>query len=82
MEETGFDTEGREYSNASDFWHSELKGEGIANWYSKAVKFWNQQEPSYNGVLGGYGHLSGVDLRDSTAFLKRVSWWTPFSCQP
>ena len=34
--------------------------------------YWDKQEASVNGVLGGYGHLSGLDVRDSRAFLKKV----------
>ena len=37
-----------------------------------AVAYWDGQEASDNGVLGGYGHLSGPDVRDSRAFLKKV----------
>lgn len=40
--------------------------------YSTAVGYWDKQEASVNGVLGGYGHLSGPDVRDSRAFLKKV----------
>ncbi|CAD7703853.1 unnamed protein product [Ostreobium quekettii] len=72
MEENGIDTEGQEYPSAQAFWEAELSGEGPSAWYSKALKYWDQQEPTYNGVLAGYGHLSRIDLIDSAAFLKRV----------
>ncbi len=38
----------------------------------QAVDYWDQQEASVNGVLGGYGHLSVTDVRDSRAFLCKV----------
>lgn len=36
------------------------------------MDYWDQQEASVNGVLGGYGHLSTADVRDSRAFLRKV----------
>lgn len=41
-------------------------------WYSDAVAYWDAQEATDDGVLGGHGHLSGVDVRDSEAFLLKV----------
>lgn len=43
-----------------------------AQWYTSAVDYWDRQEASVDGVLGGYGHLSTPDVRDSRAFLKKV----------
>lgn len=41
-------------------------------WYDAAVTYWDEQEASNNGVLGGFEDLSGVDIQDSTRFLKKV----------
>jgi protein N-terminal methyltransferase len=41
-------------------------------WYTTAVDYWDRQEASVNGVLGGYGHLTSPDVRDSRAFLKKA----------
>lgn len=45
---------------------------GRAAWYGKAVAYWDRQEASYDGVLGGYGSVSAVDVRDSAALLNKV----------
>lgn len=36
------------------------------------MDYWDKQEASYNGVLGGYGFVSDVDLRDSQIVLHKV----------
>lgn len=41
-------------------------------WYKKAVSYWDQQEASYDGVLGGFGHVSDIDIRDSKQVLLKV----------
>lgn len=41
-------------------------------WYKSAVEYWDKQEASNNGVLGGYGHVSDLDVRDSRAFLLKT----------
>ena len=38
----------------------------------KAVSYWDQQEPSYNGVLGGFGFVSDIDVNDSRQLLEKV----------
>lgn len=43
-----------------------------AEWYVKAVDYWEHQPSTYDGVLGGYGYVSSIDTRDSAAFLKKV----------
>lgn len=40
--------------------------------YHKAVAYWDSQEASYNGVLGGYGYTSDLDVRDSRQLLLKV----------
>jgi AdoMet dependent proline di-methyltransferase len=46
------------------------------SWYSGSVGYWDKQEASYDGVLGGFGCVSGIDVRDSTSILTkvRVAW--------
>jgi protein N-terminal methyltransferase len=54
-------------------WKKELGEDGTHTaWYSKAVEYWDKQEASYNGVLGGYGCVSSIDIRDSKALLLKV----------
>ena len=34
------------------------------------MAYWDRQEASYDGVLGGHGHVSDADIRESRAFLR------------
>ena len=36
------------------------------------MSYWDRQEASDNGVLGGFGHLTTADVRDSRAFLRKA----------
>jgi protein N-terminal methyltransferase len=56
-----------------ELWEQEKDADGSHNsWYSKAVDYWDKQEASYDGVLGGYGKVSSIDVRDSRALLLKV----------
>lgn len=37
------------------------------------MQYWDQQEASYDGVLGGFGYVSDYDISDSRSLLQRVS---------
>lgn len=39
--------------------------------YSKAKTYWKQIPPTVDGMLGGYGHISNIDLSSSRKFLQR-----------
>lgn len=45
---------------------------GVATWYSSAIKYWDRQEASTNGVLGGFGHVNTADIQDSRHFLMKA----------
>lgn len=73
MEGTGEDTDGKEYDSITDMWSSELAGaDGRQKWYAKATEWWEVQECSLNGVLGGYPETNGPDLRESKRFLGLI----------
>ena len=40
--------------------------------YSKAIEYWQKQDASVNGVLGGFEETSAPDLKASTKFLKQI----------
>ena len=64
----------QKYSKPEALW-SELANapEGTQErWYNKAVAYWDSQEASVNGVLGGYGHVSDDDITESRKFLFKV----------
>mmetsp|Transcript_24964 Transcript_24964/g.78167 ORF Transcript_24964/g.78167 Transcript_24964/m.78167 type:complete len:316 (-) Transcript_24964:1430-2377(-) len=76
----GESTAGTEYQSLSAMWQHQL-GDAInggadggqPQWYSKAFDYWNDEAncpPTVDGVLGGYGHVSGVDLGSSRMFLR------------
>eukprot|EP00968_Pinguiococcus_pyrenoidosus_P012955 scaffold1160_cov261-Pinguiococcus_pyrenoidosus.AAC.2 len=49
-------------------------------WYSKALAYWDNEEncpPTIDGVLGGFGHVSGVDLVASRQFLSQLRLQNP-----
>ena len=49
-----------------------MKRDPNSPWYRKAVQHWDAQEASDNGVLGGFGHVTEVDIRDSRQILHKV----------
>lgn len=48
------------------------KSEDDVVWYDSAVKYWDNQAATDDGVLGGYGFVSDVDIRDSKKFLLKA----------
>ncbi|XP_047990985.1 N-terminal Xaa-Pro-Lys N-methyltransferase 1 [Leguminivora glycinivorella] len=40
--------------------------------YTKAAKYWANVPATINGVLGGYEHISGIDIKGSKAFLNDI----------
>lgn len=67
------------FDSPAELWRAQDAGE-VPKFGAPAVAYWDSQEASDNGVLGGYGHLSGPDVRDSRTFLKkvRVTFCFPF----
>ncbi|XP_054853708.1 N-terminal Xaa-Pro-Lys N-methyltransferase 1 [Eublepharis macularius] len=41
------------------------------DFYSKAKKYWKDIPPTVDGMLGGYGHISNIDINSSRKFLLR-----------
>nr|KAF6315057.1 N-terminal Xaa-Pro-Lys N-methyltransferase 1 [Myotis myotis] len=39
--------------------------------YSKAKAYWKDVPPTVDGMLGGYGHISSIDINSSRKFLQR-----------
>ena len=39
--------------------------------YVKGKEYWQNVEPTVDGMLGGLAHVSGVDIAESTKFLKQ-----------
>ncbi|CAM6083097.1 unnamed protein product [Calypogeia fissa] len=70
MEEEGLDSEGNRYATRRDLWLVETGTDHMRQrWYQKGVNYWSGVEASVDGVLGGYGNVSGQDIVDSNKFL-------------
>jgi len=47
-------------------------GKKSVAWYQKGADYWMTQEASVDGVLGGFGHVSPVDMSGSKSFLSKL----------
>lgn len=45
--------------------------EDEASFYSNAEDYWREVPPTVDGMLGGYGSISNIDINGSKAFLKK-----------
>ena len=43
-----------------------------AHFYGNAEVYWRDVPPTVDGMLGGYGSISNVDLNGSKTFLKKL----------
>lgn len=50
--------------------------------YSKAKMYWKEVPPTVDGMLGGYGHISSIDLGSSRKFLQRFLRVGGSGCPP
>ena len=81
---SGVDTLGKTYSSISELWQEELipvppasaassdtaaEPDAGRRWYGKGAAYWESQAATFDGVLGGFGHLSPLDVADSRQFL-------------
>ena len=48
-----------------------MEQKGKQEWYQVGKKFWEESEPTVDGMLGGYGHTSGLDIEWSKGVLDR-----------
>jgi len=57
----------------ADVWAGELSGEGGREaWYAKATEYWQAQEATLSGILGGFPETNEPDLRGSRRFLETL----------
>ncbi|XP_053674872.1 N-terminal Xaa-Pro-Lys N-methyltransferase 1 [Anopheles nili] len=42
------------------------------NYYNNAKKYWSNVSPTVDGMLGGFGSISFIDIRGSEQFLKHI----------
>ena len=43
-----------------------------SSWYSTALHYWDDTEPTIDGMLGGFAQLTTPDLKASTRFLRQL----------
>jgi len=49
-----------------------MHGAGLADAPLAVLQYWDRQEASVDGVLGGFGHVSDADIDGSRRFLLKV----------
>ena len=55
----------------SDIKICEKNLEGTDNkYYNDGANYWSSVDPSVNGMLGGFGNISNIDIEGSAKFLK------------
>lgn len=64
----GHDGNGTNFSDIDELWQAT----DDQQWYGKAMEYWEEQDASINGVLGGFGDLHPVDVAASQFFLDQV----------
>nr|CAG4644342.1 EOG090X0EJQ [Lepidurus arcticus] len=64
-----------EYGNMSlaDCQEQESLSKAEPAFYRDAASYWSQVPATVDGVLGGYGHVSSVDVQGSERFLRAIS---------
>lgn len=55
-----------------DFMSAETKEKGAGAFYEDAAQYWSQVPATVDGMLGGYGFISKVDIQGSNQFLKQL----------
>lgn len=65
------------YQTPAELWEAAQREGGggdkhLPEWYTSAVGYWDQQPPTDDGVLGGFGHVSPADVQDSRLFLRKA----------
>ncbi|GJQ08694.1 hypothetical protein GpartN1_g485.t1 [Galdieria partita] len=67
----GYDTTGKSYQSVKEVWCSDASRKQ-EEWYSVAKSYWHKQDPSLDGMLGGYSNLSDIDIHASWNFLQSL----------
>jgi protein N-terminal methyltransferase len=76
----GSDSNGAEYLTPKEMWEPEIMEQnGTRGWYQKGAAYWEGDDvpPTVDGVLGGYGFVSSIDLETSANFLDALKTLRP-----
>ncbi|KAK3257780.1 hypothetical protein CYMTET_33145, partial [Cymbomonas tetramitiformis] len=69
----GVDSNGKAFGSVEELWSAELgnvDSSGKDTWYTKGIEYWDNVDATVDGVLGGFGHVSGVDVKESALFIR------------
>lgn len=70
----GSDTERKTYTSIEDMWNDQ----DLSTWYARAQDWYEENcSTTIDGVLGGIGHISDVDLKGSRDFLLEILKLSP-----
>ena len=69
----GSDADGTKYKTAEELWQQERCKGLQQSWYGTAISYWSGVPATVDGVLGGFGQVSPVDLSESAAFLDALA---------
>lgn len=79
MSAEGYDCDDNVLPRLEEFWKLQRQREQHANdvndqekWYVKSLDYWRKSEASVNGVLGGFGFVSSVDIAASKRFIHAL----------
>lgn len=65
----GSDTDGKSYSTIEAMWATQ----SLSSWYTRAKRWYEDNcDTSIDGVLGGIGNISDIDLNGSHNFIKTL----------
>jgi galactose mutarotase-like enzyme len=66
----GYDTEGNHYNSVQEMWSAQ----DLSSWYDRASNYYEENcTATVDGVLGGLGFLTDIDLKGSTAFVQSLT---------
>lgn len=67
----GEDSQGVVYDSLENMWTSEIGSDSTKRekWYKQGVDYWINTDATIDGVLGGYGAISDIDIQGSREFL-------------
>mmetsp|Transcript_51941 Transcript_51941/g.56262 ORF Transcript_51941/g.56262 Transcript_51941/m.56262 type:complete len:677 (+) Transcript_51941:75-2105(+) len=74
----GSDTNGKNYASIEDMWNNQ----DLSTWYTRAKNWYEENcSTTIDGVLGGIGHISDMDLNGSRDFLIKKLKLSPMKSE-
>ncbi|CAG9322442.1 unnamed protein product [Blepharisma stoltei] len=67
----GKSSQGEKYKSINELWQNQV-GISRTNWYEKGKNYWEAQESTLDGVLGGFSEIHQADISASNKFIKSL----------